>query len=52
MGDRPRQRRANAWAWICLALFESTDGEAPREATSTDQSHESAHETPDDAETK
>jgi len=52
MGDGPRRRRTNAWAWVYLVLFGPGDKRTDSEAESTDQSGETEFETSDGPETK
>ena len=51
MGDGPRRRCAQAWAWVYLALFDNGEDATDTEAASTGHDGESTQATSDEPET-
>ena len=52
MGDGPRRRCAQAWAWVYLALFDNGEDATDTEAASTGHDGESTQATSDEPETR
>lgn len=52
MGDGPRRRCAQAWAWVYLALFDNGEDATDTEAASTGHDGESTQATSDEPETE